>query len=84
MFHCITVGDPKPIVRWKNSSSAIITTHGRFEVFSNGSLKISNLQKSDDGGLFICEAENLYGTTAASTTLRVNGMSKLLLFIWVR
>lgn len=72
-FHCIAVGDPRPTVRWKNSS-AIITTSGKFEVFSNGSLKINNLLKSDDGSFFTCEAENLYGTTAASTTLHVNGM----------
>lgn len=73
IFHCVVVGNPKPTVRWKNSSNAIITSGGRFEVFSNESLKISNLLKSDDGSFFTCEAENSYGTTTASTTLRVTG-----------
>ena len=73
MFHCVVVGDPKPTVHWKNSSGIIITSGGRFDVFSNNSLKISNLLKSDDGSFFTCEAENSYGKTAASTTLYVNG-----------
>lgn len=72
MFHCVVVGDPKPTVHWKNSSGIIITSGGRFDVFSNNSLKISNLLKSDDGSFFTCEAENSYGKTAASTTLYVN------------
>lgn len=70
-FHCVAVGDPNPTVRWKNSS-VIITTGGRFEVFINGSLKINNLLKSDDGSLYICEAENSYGITTASATLQVH------------
>ena len=74
MFYCEVVGAPKPIVNWKNGSNVIISSGGRFEVFSNGSLRISNLMKSDDGSLFICEARNLYGTTSASATLHVNGM----------
>lgn len=73
IFHCVVVGNPKPTVRWKNGSNAIITSGARFEVFSNKSLKISNLLKSDDGSFFTCEAENSYGTTTASTTLRVTG-----------
>ena len=73
MLHCVVVGDPKPTVRWKNNT-AIINTGGRFEVFSNGSLKISSLEKSDDGRLFTCEAENSYGITLASSTLNVDGM----------
>ena len=73
MLHCVVVGDPKPTVRWKNST-AIIKTGGRFEVFSNGSLKISSLEKSDNGRLFTCEAENSYGITLASSTLNVDGM----------
>ena len=72
-FHCVAVGDPNPTVHWKNSS-VIITTGGRFEVFINGSLKINNLLKSDDGSLYICEAENSYGITTASATLQVHGM----------
>ena len=74
VFHCVVVGDPDPVVHWKNSSNSIITSGGRFEVFRNGTLEINNLLKTDDGSLYTCEAVNSYGTTAASTTLRVNGM----------
>lgn len=73
IFHCVVVGNPKPNVCWKNSSE-IVTTRGRIEVFSNGSLKINNLLKSDDGSFFICEAKNSYGISTASATLHVNGM----------
>ena len=74
VFHCVVVGDPDPVVHWKNSSNSIIISGGRFEVFSNGTLEINNLLKTDDESLYTCEAVNSYGTTAASTTLRVNGM----------
>lgn len=71
-FHCVVVGDPKPSIQWKNDSD-VITTGGRLEVFVNGTLKIKRLLKSDDGSLFTCEAENLYGSTSASASLQVNG-----------
>jgi len=74
VFHCVVVGEPDPVVHWKNSSNSIITDGGRFAVFSNGTLVINNLLKTDDGSLYTCEAVNSYGTTAASATLRVNGM----------
>ena len=74
LFHCEVVGYPKPVLNWKNISDAIISSGGRFEVFSNGSLRINNLVKSDDGSLFICKAYNSFGSTSASTTLIVNGM----------
>ena len=77
VFHCDVVGDPEPVVNWKNSSNSIISGGVKFQVFSNHTLKIINLQKSDDGNLYTCEAENSYGVTAASATLRVNGRSKL-------
>jgi len=73
VFHCVVVGEPDPVVHWKNNSNSIITDGGRFEVFGNGTLKINNLLKTDDGSLYTCEAVNSYGTTAASATLRVNG-----------
>ena len=84
MLHCVVVADPKPTVRWKNSTGTVMITSGRFQVFVNGSLKISSLEKSDDGRLFTCEAENSYGITLASSTLNVDGMcqnhSKVLSF----
>ena len=72
VFHCVAVGDPKPSIQWKNGSD-VISTGGRLEVFVNGTLKIKGLLKSDDSGFFTCEAENSYGSTSASASLRVNG-----------
>ena len=74
VFYCVVIGDPDPVIHWKNSSNSIITSGGRFKVFSNGTLEIKNLLKTDDWSLYTCEATNSFGTTAASATLHVSGM----------
>jgi len=79
VFHCVAVGDPKPSIQWRNDSD-VVTTGGRLEVFVNGTLKIKSLLKSDDSSFFTCEAENLYGSTSASASLKVKDPPTLPVF----
>ncbi|XP_051505219.1 matrix-remodeling-associated protein 5-like [Myxocyprinus asiaticus] len=75
LLSCRSSGDPKPVVSWtKVSTGATIQTntkHGqRFEVLSNGTFVIKNIQLQDRGQ-YLCTAQNKFGSDRMIVTLVV-------------
>ncbi|XP_051564412.1 matrix-remodeling-associated protein 5-like [Myxocyprinus asiaticus] len=72
---CDSVGEPKPFLTWtKVSTGAIISANTRiqrFEVLSNGTFIIHNVQLQDHGQ-YMCSARNLYGIDKMTVTLVVS------------
>ncbi|XP_055070751.2 matrix-remodeling-associated protein 5 [Misgurnus anguillicaudatus] len=71
---CDSVGDPQPFLSWtKVSTGAIMLSDSRiqrFEVHSNGTFVIHNVQLQDRGQ-YLCTARNLYGSDRMTVTLVV-------------
>ncbi|XP_029113444.1 matrix-remodeling-associated protein 5 [Scleropages formosus] len=72
---CKSLGQPEPVLSWtKVSTGATIqanTKHGqRFEVLSNGTFVIRNVQLQDRGQ-YLCTAQNKFGTDRMVVTLAV-------------
>uniref|UniRef100_H3BYL9 Ig-like domain-containing protein n=1 Tax=Tetraodon nigroviridis TaxID=99883 RepID=H3BYL9_TETNG len=71
---CETEGEPKPFITWtKVATGAMMSVHSRaqrFEVLSNGTLVIHNVQLQDRG-TYICSAHNFIGRDRSITTLDV-------------
>ncbi|XP_016396944.1 matrix-remodeling-associated protein 5-like [Sinocyclocheilus rhinocerous] len=75
LLSCRSSGDPKPIVSWtKVSTGATIQTNTklvrRFEVLSNGTFVIKNVQLQDRGQ-YLCTAQNKFGSDRMVVTLVV-------------
>ncbi|XP_077091864.1 matrix-remodeling-associated protein 5 [Siphateles boraxobius] len=75
LLSCRSSGDPKPVVSWtKVSTGATIQTNTklgqRFEVFSNGTFVIKNVQLQDRGQ-YLCTAQNQFGSDRMVVTLVV-------------
>ncbi|XP_051999077.1 matrix-remodeling-associated protein 5 [Xyrauchen texanus] len=75
LLRCDSVGEPKPFLTWtKVSTGAILSANTRiqrFEVLSNGTFIIHNVQ-IQDRGQYLCSARNLYGTDKIIVTLVVS------------
>ncbi|XP_016392278.1 immunoglobulin superfamily member 10-like [Sinocyclocheilus rhinocerous] len=71
---CDSVGEPKPLLTWtKVSTGAIMSANTRvqrFEVQSNGTFVIHNIQLQDRGQ-YLCSARNLHGIDKMMVTLVV-------------
>ncbi|ROL48904.1 Matrix-remodeling-associated protein 5 [Anabarilius grahami] len=71
---CDSVGQPKPLLTWtKVSTGAVMSTNTRiqrFEVQSNGTFVINNVQLQDRGQ-YLCSARNLHGIDKMMVTLVV-------------
>ncbi|XP_017280250.1 immunoglobulin superfamily member 10 [Kryptolebias marmoratus] len=73
---CEAVGNPQPVITWKRFSPTtgdtilIKKTMGKFEVLSNGTLTIQNVNIKDRGQ-YLCLAENDYGSDKLLVTLSV-------------
>ncbi|KAF8795300.1 Protein sidekick like protein [Argiope bruennichi] len=68
---CSSVGNPPPQISWYRNAEPIDPKLGeRFEIFPNGSLKISALSGADMG-IYQCVATNIGGEASASTWLHV-------------
>ncbi|XP_073676848.1 matrix-remodeling-associated protein 5 [Garra rufa] len=75
LLPCRSSGDPKPVVSWtKVSTGATIQTNTklgqRFEVLSNGTFVIKNVQLQDRGQ-YLCTAQNKFGSDSMVVTLVV-------------
>ncbi|KAG1929316.1 matrix-remodeling-associated protein 5 [Pimephales promelas] len=75
LLSCRSSGDPKPVVSWtKVSTGATIQTNTklgqRFEVLSNGTFVIKNVQLQDRGQ-YLCTAQNKFGSDRMVVTLVV-------------
>lgn len=97
MFHCSANGQPAAQVLWKHlppGSSAkenadaqsiaqyqLIRSGPHYQVFQNGSLRISEVHARIDAGLFLCHANNGIGSGLSKVvTLIVNGKRIFFLF----
>ncbi|XP_073701959.1 matrix-remodeling-associated protein 5 [Garra rufa] len=71
---CDSVGEPKPLLTWtKTSTGAVMSANSRiqrFEVRSNGTLAIHNVQLQDRGQ-YLCITRNLHGIDKMMVTLVV-------------
>ncbi|XP_030613191.1 immunoglobulin superfamily member 10-like [Archocentrus centrarchus] len=71
---CEAEGEPKPTITWiKVATGAVMSVQSRaqrFEVLSNGTLVIQNVQLQDRG-TYICSAQSVLGRDRLLTTLEV-------------
>ncbi|KAM9033663.1 immunoglobulin superfamily member 10 isoform 1-T4 [Sarcophilus harrisii] len=71
---CEATGYPPPTIRWTRVSSGIVFSEefreSTFEVFSNGTLFIQNVN-IQDRGQYLCVAANQYGSDRLHVTLSV-------------
>lgn len=69
---CNPTGEPKPVIRWLFNGLMYLKSTGKFQILSNGNLRISNVTKADTG-YYICEASNRLGKTTRKGHLNVLG-----------
>ena len=69
---CKPLGAPKPTVVWFKGSTELGSTKGRFEVLDDGTLRIKNVQKKDEGS-YSCVGKNSLGSAKKDTYLSVKG-----------
>ena len=69
-FYCSATGSPSPTVTWSKLGGIIPAD--RQQEPSPGSLRIINLQPSDDG-TYVCTAQNFLGKITAHAFLRIQG-----------
>ncbi|XP_043847372.1 immunoglobulin superfamily member 10 [Dromiciops gliroides] len=71
---CEATGNPSPTIHWTRVSSGIVLSEemqgSRFEVFSNGTLFIQNVN-IQDRGQYLCVAANQHGSDRLHVTLSV-------------
>ncbi|KAG1962074.1 contactin-4 isoform X1 [Pimephales promelas] len=61
-FSCEAQGHPSPSYRWKMNDSFISPQPGSRYSISGGNLRISQLNKEEDAGIYQCLASNSFGT----------------------
>ncbi|XP_063064101.1 contactin-4 [Engraulis encrasicolus] len=61
-FSCEAQGDPPPSYRWKLNDTFIVPRLGSRYSFSGGNLRIGQLSKEEDVGVYQCLASNSFGT----------------------
>ncbi|KAK6173969.1 hypothetical protein SNE40_017334 [Patella caerulea] len=71
IFTCRVAGFPQPVISWyRDGVSEPITSNGKYELMSEGDLKILNIEATD-AGLYYCWAENEYSKDYRIANLRV-------------
>ena len=68
ILKCTAVGNPRPKVTWSKLNSSLPV--GRHVVESSGALVVKNVTP-EDGGVYICRAENLLGQVNIAAKLTV-------------
>ncbi|KAM4563250.1 contactin-4 isoform 1-T2 [Odontesthes bonariensis] len=62
VFSCEAQGHPQPFYRWKLNDSFILPSLGSRYSLMGGNLRISQLNKEEDVGVYQCLASNSFGT----------------------
>jgi hypothetical protein len=70
-FRCTFEGDPPPRIRWlKDDIPVPLTTGEKYEVSGDGSLRVKDARRSDEG-VYECVASNVAGSTHGYARLRL-------------
>uniref|UniRef100_A0AAY4BNM8 Contactin 3a, tandem duplicate 2 n=1 Tax=Denticeps clupeoides TaxID=299321 RepID=A0AAY4BNM8_9TELE len=69
-MECKPQAYPQAISLWKKGNEQLCHLSNRLTLLPDGTLKISNVTKTD-GGIFSCQAQNQFGTASTSGTLLV-------------
>ena len=72
---CRAGGSPRPHVLWRRHDGRMPVARAKLDE-ENHSLRITGL-KTQDAGVYICQAENDVATVVANATLTVHGKIKL-------
>ncbi|XP_072048586.1 roundabout homolog 2-like [Amphiura filiformis] len=67
-IQCEVEGDPRPVVTWSKQGGDL--PQGRFTVMSDNSLRLFHIATQDEG-IYICSAENIWGTNDIEAQLTV-------------
>lgn len=62
VFSCEAQGSPPPLYRWKLNGTVIMPKSGSHYSLSGGNLRINQLNKDQDAGIYQCLATNSFGT----------------------
>ncbi|AWP14284.1 putative inactive tyrosine-protein kinase 7 [Scophthalmus maximus] len=73
-LHCHAQANPEPEVTWLRNNIIITPEDSRFKLFSNGTLRINNVEVYD-GQMYGCEAKTVGGRLSGQA--RVNVLEKL-------
>ena len=69
---CVASGDPQPVISWyKAGESNTSTLSSRHAVYGNGSLVISDTNRSDSGN-YVCRGSNAGGEDQATISLNAS------------
>lgn len=71
VLNCQAEGEPTPMIEWSRQGRPLLG-NDRFSTLSNGSLRISSVQKEDTAE-YECVARNLLGSVLVRVTLTVRG-----------
>ncbi|XP_047673954.1 hemicentin-1 isoform X2 [Tachysurus fulvidraco] len=73
VLNCQAQGEPTPVIEWARQGRPLLT-NDRITMLSNGSLRLSSVQK-EDTAQYECVARNLLGSTLVNValTVRVHG-----------
>jgi len=69
ILQCQATGDPAPVIMWRKREGQIPAERSR--LLSDHSLRIENVQVSDDG-IYVCQMENPFGSEEAEARLSVH------------
>ncbi|XP_075228407.1 hemicentin-1-like isoform X2 [Lycorma delicatula] len=70
-LQCHTTGNPPPKIKWSRKDSQLLDE--RFVEMENGVLLIKDA-KLEDGGIYVCSVENIFGTTASEGKITITGL----------
>ncbi|XP_060073482.1 basement membrane-specific heparan sulfate proteoglycan core protein-like [Ylistrum balloti] len=79
-FRCVATGTPVPTIEWRRGGNGRLSSSA---TISNGLLRISNVQPSDEAEYF-CKATNVAGTNEIKTILYVTRREQLEITVIVR
>lgn len=73
-LNCEMEGEPMPTVTWRKDGVIIDLESYKYQLIGTGSLTIHDIGVQD-GGHFVCLAENVAGEVSKEFDLNVHGMS---------
>ncbi|XP_019521708.1 PREDICTED: contactin-5-like [Hipposideros armiger] len=75
VIECKPQGSPKPTISWKKGDRAI-RENKRIAILPDGSLRILNASKSDEGK-YVCQGENVFGSAEIIASVSVKEPTRI-------